>query len=201
MVPNLLKLSEEQVPLHQLYLVDPSARPAPVQQNKGALYFAWLWDFGLAFLISNSLIFAWLELLGQLVYPFVSPDAQRAFEGSADSMTIILTALTHACLTFSALNASGQTFGMRIFKHRVTSGAETLSWQQSLLWACGSTVSLASAGLTSLLLDRLSLTSTVTEEHFHWSFVTAPVTLQSAPDLVAGLTTEVAALESYETAA
>ena len=191
MYPNLLNLIDTKRTLDNWQLVDPALLPAPTKQHRTSLYLAWLWDMGLAYIIATAMITAWLEFMATLVLPFVSPATEYIFLGSAESLTWVLTSVVHFSLTFWALSASGQTFGMKIFKHVASDQGQTLSWQQAMLYAAGSTVSFVTAGLAAIALDHLALTTTQTEAHHHWQFQ-AQVPVEVAPYLVATLPTWVA---------
>lgn len=188
--PSLIKFVQKNQRIQALHLVDRELLPAPIECNKTALLFAWLWDWGLALMVGSALITAWMEFLNQLVLPFVSPFAQDTFMGSADSLTWIVAAFTHFALGFAGLCADGSSFGMRVFKHVVSSEENSLSWQEAMLYAAGSTVSLVTAGLGIFLLDRLALTSTQTTEFYHWQFGQASAQVHTTvPSLVSGLVT------------
>lgn len=200
MIPNLVKLTHSKQALHAFHLVDSSLLPAPQMQSKTALYFAWMWDWAIAYFVASTLINSWVDFLAAMVFPYISVAAEMAFVGSADSLVWMMASLVHFSLSFFSLNAGGQTLGMKLFKHVASDAKQSLSWQQAMLYAAGSTVSLMTVGVTTLLLDKLTFTTTYTEAYHHWEFQSVSRVEKNSVDLVA-MAEENMPVEEYKHAA
>lgn len=187
---SLVKLAQSRQALHPYHLVDPELLPAPVRRQRSSLYFAWMWDWTMAMAVAAGLTSAWMEFLSPLVFPFISHQSQLNFTGSSDWMVWIVAPLVHFALAYWGVSTTGQTVGLQFFSHRVSDEKNALTWQQSLMWALGSTVSVVGLGIPALKLDELVHTTTMTEQHFHWQFQKELTGPEKTVDLLAQLEEE-----------
>ena len=185
MALNLVDCTSQKSKLHPLDVVERELWPAPSKKDAMAQYWGWLADWGVALMLTAGMVNVWLEFIGPLSFLQLSSEASQVFEESSQYLTWIVAPIMHFCLNHLCLANLGQTFGQRLFGIAVSGAEKSLSWEESMLYSGGQTVSCVSFGTTVFLIDQLVGTHTTTASWQHWNFsVHARAETNTSVDLV-----------------
>lgn len=202
MALNLLEAAQNKTKLHSLDVIERDLWDAPQKYARFSQWMAWACDWVVAGSISASLVEGWSNFIAPLTYFQLPYSMEDNFLETALKLPRILTPVIHFALSYLTLAHQGQTFGQKLFGVQVSGETSSLSWQEALYQALGTTVASVTAGFSVFWVDQLALTQTTTTAWGHWHFTHAHAPLEAAPiDLVAQAQSHSAFEEDFKLAA